>query len=949
MPVISHSVPVDSRRRPLAWVLAAALALGTQLPLGVARGGHTGTLDHLVVSEVVTGGASPSDELIEVYNPTAAALPLEGLELVYVSASGATINRRALWSLGAPLVPPGGHVLIANEAGIYAAVADAVYTSGMAAAGGSIAIRIQGATTAIDALGWGTAASTWLEAPVAPAPASGASLERLPGGPLGSTRDTENNLADFVERLVPEPQNLGSAPTPEDPVATPSLEPSASPIEPTPEPTVGATPPPTPSTSPVATVSVAAARAAPDGTVVTIQAVALTAHDFHDGGGFLADASGGIAVFPSDGTFARGSVLRVTGELDDRFSQRTLRATSAGIVVLGTGAEPAPTPTATGSVSETLEGTLVRVAGVVDGSPTVLTSGVAFDLDDGSGFVRLVVDAATNINVSSWSDGTALDLVGVAGQRDSSGAGTASYRVMPRDGADIVEVTAPSASLTPAPSASGSPSPSGSPSADGVAPIGQARTAAKNARVTVRGTVTLPTGLVDPQTAVIQDASGAIVLRLGDEAGALAMGERVQVSGTRSTKSGMETIRVTLAPQQLGAAPDPAPVAVRSGEAGEALEAVVIVARGALVASARRSSKGTVWFDIDDGSGPLRVVIAAPIGLDDEPLVKGTWVEIRGVLGQETTGSRPREGYRIWPRTAGEIRVVSAVTANEGDGAGSGGSGGSAASDGSGGPAGSLDEVGVADLASLRVGATLVAGPWKGLGIGGLLWDGSHLVAVDAASGSLVSGIVRDGRLPVPLDLGGLRARGTEPVTGIPLVSLGREPGHITRMDTPPAPPRGRVDGPRPAWVALVGRLEGSASRPVLVLGDERIPVEERCAHQTRERGVVRVTAIAVGGPVRLLVPCAGIVRAPSLATSIAAPAALTPRAVAPAAGVVDGGRRPLAAILVLLAACLLSGAAVARRLRSGATPDDPAVADAAEQEEPRRLTLVPVRREHGP
>ncbi|HET8777449.1 MAG TPA: lamin tail domain-containing protein, partial [Candidatus Limnocylindria bacterium] len=153
----------------------------------------TDVLDHLVVSEVVTGGASASDELIELYNPTAAALPLEGLELIYVSSTGATITRRAAWALGAPSVPAGGHVLVANEAGIFASIADAVYASGMAATGGSVALRIAGAGTAIDAVGWGTAASTWREGANAAAPSAGASIERLPGGALGSTQDTDDN------------------------------------------------------------------------------------------------------------------------------------------------------------------------------------------------------------------------------------------------------------------------------------------------------------------------------------------------------------------------------------------------------------------------------------------------------------------------------------------------------------------------------------------------------------------------------------------------------------------------------------------------------------------------------------------------------------------------------------------------------------------------------------
>ena len=206
-------VPASPRfARSVAAVAAVATLVASALPIGAASALEAP--DHLVVSEVVTGGATASDELIELYNPTAASLPLEGLELIYVSSTGATIARRAAWAAGAASVPAGGHVLVANEAGIYASVADAVYASGMAATGGSVALRISGASAAIDAVGWGTAASTWREGANAPAPSAGASIERLPGGTLGSTQDIDDNGADFIERALPEPQNLASPPTP---------------------------------------------------------------------------------------------------------------------------------------------------------------------------------------------------------------------------------------------------------------------------------------------------------------------------------------------------------------------------------------------------------------------------------------------------------------------------------------------------------------------------------------------------------------------------------------------------------------------------------------------------------------------------------------------------------------------------------------------------------------
>ena len=157
---------------------------------------------------------------------------------------------------------------------------------------------------------------------------------------------------------------------------------------------------------------IAEARAAPDGATVTIEAVALTESDFHDGGGFVADATGGIAVLLADGGFGPGELLRITGDIDDRFSQRTLRADSAAAVRLGTAAEPAPIAATTGAVDEDLEGRLVRIGGTVQGSPTTLTSGLAFDVDDGSGAIRVVVGTSTGIDPATWHSGAALELVG---------------------------------------------------------------------------------------------------------------------------------------------------------------------------------------------------------------------------------------------------------------------------------------------------------------------------------------------------------------------------------------------------------------------------------------------------------------------------------------------------------------------------------------------------------
>ncbi len=637
---------------------------------------------HLLISEILTGAASASDEFVEIFNPTAGALPLEGLEVVYVTASGATVTRKAAWPAGAPGVPPGGHTLLANEAGIYAAVADATYAGGLAATGGSVALRIQGAGGAIDALGWGTAASAWVETAPAAAPPAGSSLERLPGGSAGSWQDTDRNAVDLVIRDVPDPQNSGSPPTPSStatPTATPQPTTTATPTStattsptPTATPTASSTSNPTPTPAPV--ISIADARMLPDGATVTLSGVTLSDSAFTEGGGYLLDATGGIAVLLSDGTFSRGREVRVTGALDTRYQQRTVRASPADVADVSDGAEPGPLAVTTGAVGEAFEAILVKLQGEVVSAATTLSSGIAFDVDDGSGPVRVLVGSATGIDTATWERGTTLSVVGVVGQRDATATGTSGYRVQPRDASDIgVTTPTPSPTPTPIPTLTPTPIPTPTPTStptptpsDGLPPlisIAQARAAATGTELRVRGVVTLGSGLVDPTSAIVQDASAGILVRLGDDLGVLHRGELVELTGKRSTKSGMLTLRVTAPPRRLGTQADPTVVRKATGQLGEVLEAQLVVVRGALTANPRRSSAGNVTFGVDDGSGEIRVVIAAETQIDAGGLVAGAWIETRGVLGQETTGAQPLRGYRIWPRDASDLQTLAAPVA----------------------------------------------------------------------------------------------------------------------------------------------------------------------------------------------------------------------------------------------------------------------------------------------
>ncbi|MFL5672792.1 MAG: lamin tail domain-containing protein, partial [Chloroflexota bacterium] len=246
-------------------ILAAAAAVSGGA--GVLAGPVSWPPSALVVSEVQTGGASASDEFVEVANQGLAAVDLLGLEVVYATSSGSTVTRKATWTTSLVL-DPGKRLLLANSSGLFGAVADATYSGGFAATGGAIALRMVGGSV-IDAVGWGDATNAFVEGTATAAPSPGSSLERAPGGALGNGSDTNENSTDWFSQGVPSPQGLGAPAVPAPgqspmPTAVPTPDPTASPTAttiptstPSPVPTAipGPTATPTPSPSPVPTTA----------------------------------------------------------------------------------------------------------------------------------------------------------------------------------------------------------------------------------------------------------------------------------------------------------------------------------------------------------------------------------------------------------------------------------------------------------------------------------------------------------------------------------------------------------------------------------------------------------------------------------------------------------------------------------------------------------------------
>lgn len=688
----------------------------------------------LVIAEVVTGGTSASDEYVEVANGGSVPVDVAGLEIVYVTSSGGTVTRKASWSTPL-LLEPGRHLLVANTSGSFATVADATYSGGFAATGGALVLRPVGGAP-IDAVGWGDATNGFVEGVAAPAPPPGSSIERLPGGAAGNGQDTNVNATDFFVNAFPVPQSLAAPPAPgpspspnpspePSPSPSPSAEPSPSPSpspepspnpepspspspdpspspSPSPDPSPDPTPPPSPSPepspsplpSPTPSVTpIATARLLSDGATVTVEGTLTTALGAVESGrgAFLQDASGGIALYldaPALETWPAGSLVRAGGPLDDRYGQRTIRVTWADLVLVGTSALPAPEQSTTGGAGEDREGRRLTVAGTVTEAPSSLTDGLGLTVDDGSGPLRVVV-AAGALGEAHVSTGSTVVATGPLGQRDSSGTGSAGYRLfVTLPGELLVVAPSPSPSPSPTPSPSPSPSPSAepspgpslepspepspspvaSPSSEPSRPPGgvsivEARALPIGTTVRVTGVVTAEAGrLGHPALLAIEDATAGIVIHLADGLVRPSRGELVDATGTLAEPNGQLELRVTAGGWLIagsGALPAPSPAA--AADLGEATEARLLTLEGTVAAAPRRSASGDIAVDvIDAAGGRVRVMADTSSGVASSALRSGTTYRLTGVVGQRASRKGRLDGYRLWLRDPSDIAQTGA-------------------------------------------------------------------------------------------------------------------------------------------------------------------------------------------------------------------------------------------------------------------------------------------------
>jgi hypothetical protein len=449
----------------------------------------------------------------------------------------------------------------------------------------------------------------------------------------------------------------------------------------------------------VTLLPIAEIRALPVGTRATLEGTLTTGLGALEAGrtGFVQDATAGIAAY-LDAALAQpipaGMRVRLSGAVDTRYGQATLRVSAADVAVLGL--EPLPTaiPVVTGEAGESFEGLRLRIVGTVTEAPSSLSDGLGLTVDDGTGPLRVVVGPEALAGLQPGT-GSVIAAAGPLGQRDSSGTGVAGYRLQatlpgelailpsatpsptptpaptplpspsspsstpnPTPGPSVAPTPTPAPTASPAPTSTPTSTPTASPPAVVPLTVGAARLVAEGHAALVRGIVIAEAGRLGiARLMVIGDDTGGLPVRLAANQPVPTRGTLVEARGTIAAPYGQTELRVAAGGLLvLGSGTQPSPIALDAGAVGEATEGRLVTIQGTISTKPAKAPGGDLVVTLTGLDGAtLRILGDEAARLDPAIVRKGARVILTGIVGQHASCKGAADGYRLWLRDRADV------------------------------------------------------------------------------------------------------------------------------------------------------------------------------------------------------------------------------------------------------------------------------------------------------
>ena len=185
--------------------------------------------------------------------------------------------------------------------------------------------------------------------------------------------------------------------------------------------------------------------------------------------------------------------------------------------------------------------------------------------------------------------------------------------------------------------------------------IGDARSLPLGSTVTLKGTVTVPSGAFESGTFdkgfAIQDKTGGIYVSLPDDLG-LNIGDQVEVTGQLADSFGLLILTTSAADvKDKGHGRPVHPQTVATNGLSEATEGLLLTLSGTITQPVVADPPYGYRVFVDDGSGEAQVFVYASTGIDVSVFLPGQHVCVTGFGAQFDTH------YELNPRVPGDIQI----------------------------------------------------------------------------------------------------------------------------------------------------------------------------------------------------------------------------------------------------------------------------------------------------